>query len=225
MGSMLLYTLAIAAADSLNPFALSLQLALQSAVKKPRHIWFFILGVALANLAAGLLAFFGLVQPVLGAARALWQRFSGALQVAGAALGLCLLALSPLAAHRARRSSRKPCGQACAGFAGRGLSPGALVLTGATAALAECSTALPYFAFLALLCARHLSAPAAVCLLAVYNAVYAAPLMLLALLCTGARGGRAYFTAGERLSRAAPFAAPLLCAGGGALLVFFCLRR
>ena len=48
-----------AAADCLNPVALTQQFILQGMVKKRRHIWAYILAVALTNLTGGLLVYLG----------------------------------------------------------------------------------------------------------------------------------------------------------------------
>ena len=40
--------------DSLNPSAIAQQMLLQTMVKNKRHIWFFILGIGMANFVLGL---------------------------------------------------------------------------------------------------------------------------------------------------------------------------
>ncbi len=47
--------------DSLNPSAIAQQMLLQTMVKIKRHIWFFILGIGLANLLLGLAVYYGLI--------------------------------------------------------------------------------------------------------------------------------------------------------------------
>ena len=46
--------------DSLNPSAIVQQMVLQAMVKRKRQIWFFIFGIALANLLLGLAVYYGL---------------------------------------------------------------------------------------------------------------------------------------------------------------------
>ena len=45
--------------DCLNPSAIAQQMLLQAMVKNKRHIWFFILGIGLANLVMGLAIYYG----------------------------------------------------------------------------------------------------------------------------------------------------------------------
>ena len=59
--------------DSLNPSAIAQQMLLQSMVKNKRHVWFFILGIGLANAAMGLAVYYGVaawVSKLLAAASA-----------------------------------------------------------------------------------------------------------------------------------------------------------
>ena len=54
-------TIFTSAADSLNPVAITQQFILQGMVKKPKHIWFFILATGITNFIGGLMAYQGLV--------------------------------------------------------------------------------------------------------------------------------------------------------------------
>ena len=54
-------TIFTSAADSLNPVAITQQFILQGMVKKPKHIWFFILATGITNFIGGLMAYYGLV--------------------------------------------------------------------------------------------------------------------------------------------------------------------
>ena len=53
-------TLTTSFLDCLNPSAIAQQMLLQAMVKNKRHIWFFILGIALANLFLGLAIYYGI---------------------------------------------------------------------------------------------------------------------------------------------------------------------
>lgn len=46
--------------DSLNPSAIAQQMLLQTMVKNKRHIWFFILGIGMANFVLGLAIYYGI---------------------------------------------------------------------------------------------------------------------------------------------------------------------
>ena len=59
--------------DSLNPSAIVQQMVLQAMVKRKRQIWFFIFGIALANLLLGLAVYYGLAAWV-------WRWVEGLLQ-------------------------------------------------------------------------------------------------------------------------------------------------
>lgn len=61
MWGLLLSTILTSAADSVNPIAITQQFILQGLVKKPKHIWYFILPTGITNLIGGFLAYFGLV--------------------------------------------------------------------------------------------------------------------------------------------------------------------
>lgn len=56
MEALLIATLATSAADSVNPFAITQQFVLQGMVKKPWHIWFFILPTGIVNWIGAFLA-------------------------------------------------------------------------------------------------------------------------------------------------------------------------
>ena len=58
---LILTTIITSAADSLNPVAITQQFVLQSLVKKPKHIWFFILATGVTNFTGGLMVYYGLV--------------------------------------------------------------------------------------------------------------------------------------------------------------------
>lgn len=59
MWGLLVSTILTSAVDSLNPIALTQQFVLQGIVKKPKHIWYFIVSILLTNLVSGFLADFG----------------------------------------------------------------------------------------------------------------------------------------------------------------------
>ena len=61
MWGLLLSTILTSAADSVNPIAITQQFILQGLVKKPKHIWYFILPTGITNLIGGFLAYFGLM--------------------------------------------------------------------------------------------------------------------------------------------------------------------
>lgn len=182
--SLILTTLATSAVDSLNPVAITQQFVLQGMVKKKWHIWFFILPTGVVNFLIGVLAYYGSVAAIQGVFGGLAAVFAQILPYAEVLLGVVLLVIFA----RALRKKRLAPAGAPSEEAGeveeakkkvRSVSPAALLALGAVATLMELATALPYFAFLAVLLSQSLALWELLVVLAVYNLIYMSPLMLL----------------------------------------------
>ena len=152
-------TIATSFLDSLNPSAIAQQMILQSMVKTKRHIWFFILGIGLANLILGLAVYYGIVAWVsrllsLAVTRYPIPLFSLAL-IAGAVCfmwGICWIRKTHCTqASQGDKSTKEPAS----------LSPISLFIMGAAFCAVELTSALPYFGFLTLLTGYQLAFPAA----------------------------------------------------------------
>lgn len=164
--------------DSLNPSAIAQQMLLQATVKKKRHVWFFIVGIALANYVMGIAIYFGIAAQL----QRLWE-YSTAhypILVRGLQLGAGALCLSfgikmliNIKKHitsEASAETKTPT---------RSLTPASLFVMGAAFCAVEITSALPYFGFLALLSSYRLAVPYVLLLILLYAFIYVAPLILL----------------------------------------------
>jgi len=227
MWRLLVTTLAASAVDSLNPVAIAQQFVLQGMVKKPRHIWYFIIPTGIVNLAMGYLVFYGLAGPI----RALLDGLSGGrflLPVLGLALGAAFSGLSALMflKGRARRKVRQDNpgeGEEDAVKRKiRSVSPAALVALGSAATIAELATAFPYFAFLAVLLGQSLTLMQFSVLLVIYNIVYMSPLMAMYFIYISARSSfdRFYLAIKRAVSKGSDILLPAAALTVGAALIF-----
>lgn len=164
--------------DSLNPSAIAQQMLLQAMVKKKRHIWFFILGISLANIVMGLAIYYGITARL----SQLWRQALGLYPVALgwgeiAAGAVCLTLGAVMVARTARRpvSGEGPAAKAPT----RQLTPAALFLMGVVFCGVEITSALPYFGFLAFLAGYGLGVPYVLGFICLYTLVYSGPLILL----------------------------------------------
>lgn len=210
MFSLLVPTIVTSAADSLNPVAIAQQFALQGLVKKPRDIWYYMLPIGLTNFLGGVLAYFGLVN-ILGR---LFQQLS--LQYHGVLLGAEVL-LGGIFLWLAVRSLREKPVTVTAETAEqpkkiKQVTPKALVLLGVAATISELVTAVPYFAFLALVFQTSLSTAELLVLLVIYNFIYIAPLigMYLVYVKAQARFDRLYLVIQSKILRFSRVLTPLI---------------
>ena len=209
--------------DSLNPSAIAQQLLLQAMVKDKRHIWFFILGIGLANLALGLAVYYGVaawVSQLLSRALSLWPAYiyGGAL-VAGL---LCLLAGIRLLVKTGRQG-KNPGGPEGA-KAPDSLTPRALFFLGAAFCAVELTSALPYFGFLALLAGYGLGPGRVLLFILLYDGMYVLPLVLLYLGYNRLRGTILLQRLEAALSRVAAYILPVVLTLAGLLLLYFGMR-
>ncbi len=191
MIGLLISTILTSAADSLNPIAIVQQFVLQGMVKKPKHIWYFILPTGITNLLGGFLAYYGFVAFLGNFMSRLFERFSFPLLVAELLLGAGFLAALIWMLIKNNRQSKKENqpSQALAAEAGieeaamaakiKSVSPAALMALGVGATISELATALPYFAFLAILLNYTLTFFQVTCILVLYNVIYTLPLIIL----------------------------------------------
>lgn len=172
MFQLLVPTILTSAADSLNPLAIAQQFALQGLVKKPRDIWYYILPIGLTNFLGGILAYFGLVKIIGQLVQGLAIRYQGLLTATEIIVAALLLWLSFRSVRKkAPATPNKPAKKI------KQVTPQALILLGIAATISELITAVPYFAFLALVFQTSLSSMELMILLALYNLIYIAPLI------------------------------------------------
>lgn len=224
---LLLTTLITSATDSLNPFAITQQFVLQGMVKKPGHIWYFIWATAITNFIGSLLAYYGL----LGLFSNLWHTaavtFGSALSHAGLVLGVLLMLFGAWRAYRKIKKAGAPAAgdEEAARRKIKSVAPLALYALGTAATIAELATAMPLFAFMAVLLNHRLTLWELIIILGVYNLIYASPLMLLYFIYVKKQAlfDRAYTAVKSAMEKSADFliAALLFAAGAFWVIRFF----
>lgn len=177
--------------DSFNPIGITQQFVLQGLVKKPKHIWYFIIPTGVTNFIAGFLAYYGLVALIREFFDSLFLCFGTYLYIAECILGiLFFIIVSHLIQnqkikrlerelHQLSKQDHENCEEEEARKKIKSVAPGALILFGIGATIAELTSALPYFAFLAVLLQFELSLLEVTVLLLIYNIIYMSPLMVL----------------------------------------------
>ncbi|MDR1629389.1 MAG: GAP family protein [Oscillospiraceae bacterium] len=189
MWTLLISTVLTSAADCLNPIAITQQFVLQGMVKKPRHIWFFIIPTGVVNMMGGYLAYFGFITFIGGFFKTLTEKYGPALYTAELILGIAfLIGVCYLLQSTKIKELKQKLQALDSGGEGdeakiarrvKSVSPMALIMLGVGATISELTTALPYFAFLAILFEHSLSLFQLTGFLFVYNIIYMSPLMVL----------------------------------------------
>lgn len=162
MWGLLISTILTSATDSLNPFAITQQFVLQGMVKKPRHIWYYIIPTGVTNLIGGFLAYFGLVAFIGDFISKLVESLK-----------------EQIKKMKAGKNNDCENDEAEVTRKIKSVSPTALVFMGVGATISELTTALPYFAFLAILFNYQLTFPQLTLTLILYNTIYTLPLIML----------------------------------------------
>lgn len=191
MWGLFITTILTSAADSLNPIAITQQFVLQGMVKKPKHIWFFIIPTGITNLLGGFLAYFGLAAFIGDFFGMLLERYGQMLYTIELILGIVFLIALFYAVQNTKLESLKRQitflntgaskinDETEAARKIKFVSPVALLVLGMGTTISELTTALPYFAFLAVLFNYRLSLIQVTFILIVYNAIYTLPLIIL----------------------------------------------
>lgn len=240
MFGLLLTTIATSAVDSLNPIAITQQFVLQGMVKKPKHIWFFIIPTGVVNMLGGFLAYFGLVSFIGDFFSGLITQFGQALFTAELIFGIAFLIavsfmiqkrkldkLEKQLLHLQGAASEEEDDQAETTKKIKSVSPPALIALGAGATVSELTTALPYFAFMAILLGQNLSVLQVSILLVIYNFIYALPLMILYFVYVKAQTqfDKLYLAIKKQITRWSNILAPTLVAVVGVFFIFHSLSR
>ncbi len=193
MWGLLISTILTSAADSLNPIAVTQQFVLQGMVKKPKHIWYFIIPTGVTNLIGGFLAYFGLVTFIGNFFAQFVERYGQILFIAELILGIAFfigfgfslqrnkiaMIKNQIQSLKVRENKDDVNDETEAARKIKSVSPMALVFLGVGATISELTTALPYFAFLAILFNYQLTLFQVTLILIVYNTIYTLPLIIL----------------------------------------------
>lgn len=191
MWGLLVPTILTSAADSINPVAITQQFVLQGMVKKPKHIWFFIIPTGVTNLIGGFLAYYGLYTFINIFFNNLIEKYGQFLFTAELILGIAfLIAVGFLLQNNKINSLKKQIysiknnensnsDEVEAALKIKSVSPIALIVLGVGATISELATALPYFAFLTILFSYQLTLIQITFILIIYNTIYTLPLIVL----------------------------------------------
>lgn len=237
MWGLFVTTILTSAADSLNPFAITQQFVLQGMVKKPKHIWYFILPTGITNLVGGFLAYYGLVSFLANFFEMVMERHGRTVFIGELILGIIFLAavfhiiqntkIESLKKHirASHPKENKNNDEAEAMSKVKSVSPTALVLLGIGATLSELATALPYFAFMAILLNYQLTLIQVTLILIVYNTIYTLPLILLYIIYIKAqdRFDHFYTVVKTQITKWFNVAAPVITGSIGSILIFHSL--
>lgn len=211
--------------DSLNPSAIAQQMLLQAMVKKKRHIWFFILGIGIANLIMGLAIYYGIAAWVSKLLVKITNAYP--LYVYGAASigGIVLFAVGIRLIIKTGQGNADPNNN---GYEETGnikapaqLSPVSLFVMGAAFCMVELTSAFPYFGFLALLTGYHLLFPLALFFMMIYNFMYTLPLILLYFGYNKMQGTAAIQKLERVLDKVSSYIVPVVVSLAGIFCVFY----
>jgi cytochrome c biogenesis protein CcdA len=232
MWGLLLSTIVTSAADSVNPIAITQQFVLQGMVKKPKHIWYFIIPTGLANFIGGFLAYLGLVTFISDFLGILVQKYEQVILTVELILGIAFLIavcylilgtqIKTIKEEYFRTSESEANAEDQTANKIKSVSPAALIALGTGATISELTTALPYFAFLAILLNYQLTPLQVTFILAVYNTLYTAPLILLYFIYKKSRSkfDRFYEVIKTQMKKWANILAPAIAGLIGVFLVF-----
>ncbi|MFV0351175.1 MAG: GAP family protein [Oscillospiraceae bacterium] len=185
MLGLIISTILTSAADSINPIAITQQFVLQGMVKKPKHIWYFIIPTGVTNLIGGFLAYFGLIAFIADFFTGLISSYGRLLYTVelivgvGFIMAVVYLIKSSLGRAQNKTIAKSNNEEETAARKIKSVSPPALIALGIGATISELTTALPYFAFLAILFNYQLTFAEVTFILILYNFIYTLPLMIL----------------------------------------------
>lgn len=236
MWALLFSTILTSAADSLNPLAITQQFVLQGMVKKPKHIWYFIIPTGVTNLIGGFLAYYGFVAFVGSFFQRLVNTYGRFLFTAELILGIAFcIGVSFLIQNNKINSLKKQVRSMTYGEEDeelreeeeavrkiKSVSPRALITLGVGATISELTTAVPYFAFLAILLNHQLTFLQVAFILIVYNTIYTMPLIVLYFVYVKAQDkfDRLYLLIKTQIAKWATILAPTVVGVVGVVLIY-----
>lgn len=188
MRNLIITLLATSSVDSLNPIGITQQFILQGMVKKPRHIWYFIVTTAVVNIIFGYLVYYGVLALIDRFFGAVMERYDREVYSLEILLGVVTLVLGAVFFIRKLLRERRENGgeeetpdlnedRARSKF--KHVTPITLINIGVISTASELTSALPYFAFLSVLVTYHLSFPVLTLVFICYNIIYIAPFAIL----------------------------------------------
>ncbi len=188
MQNLIITLLATSSVDSLNPIGITQQFILQGMVKKPRHIWYFILTTAVVNIIFGYLIYYGVIKVIDVLWTLLLSKYALIVFLFEMLLGVGLFLFSigwlikknvlknkdvyGVGDNRLSEENKIK-----AQF--KHVTPFALINIGIISTVSELTSAVPYFAFLSVLVTYEFSFVALTFVLICYNIIYIAPFVFL----------------------------------------------
>lgn len=186
MRELLITLFAMSSVDSLNPIGITQQFILQGLVKKPRHIWYFIITTGVVNMIFGYLVYYGAMAIISSGISHVVDNYGIVLYLLEMALGVSLLIWSGISLAK-RILGKRNGGESGAHAAEeekirsrvRSVTPVALITVGVVSTVSELTSAVPYFSFLAVLLNYKLSFLVLTLILILYNIIYILPFAIL----------------------------------------------
>lgn len=191
MKDLIFTLLATSSVDSLNPIGITQQFILQGMVKKPRHIWYFILTTGVVNMIFGYLVYYGVMTIINNGLDFIMGKYGLIIYSLELALGLLALffGIKGLIKRiiKTVSSKRNEAAYQADQIAEEEkikskiklVTPLALIGTGVVSTASELTSAVPYFAFLAVLITYKLPFWLLTLVLIFYNIIYMAPFIIL----------------------------------------------
>ena len=233
MLSLLLLTIGTSAADSLNPMGIAQQFILQGLVKKKHHIWAYIVSMGATNFAGGLIVYLGAGAFIQKYMDTFLSKYSNIIYISEFILGL--LVLMSVLFLLMKRYTKKLQEEI---LMLKGISPDTdaddsapkiksvkpiyLAFLGILSTFMELTTALPYFAFLAILLTYSLPLWVVILILILYNIIYSSPLIVLYFLYVKCQSkfDELYIFLKNKVTKYAEILSPILMGAVGVLLIF-----
>lgn len=199
MWELIIPTIVTSTADSFNPIAITQQFVLQGMVKKPKHIWYFIVPTGITNLLGGYFAYYGLIHLISIFFNRIIEKYGQILFISEFLLAIALFIFVGylIQSNRVKKQlnelnlgeqNNDENTEVKVASKIKSVSPMALVALGVGATISELTTALPYFAFLAIIFKYQLSFLQLSFILILYNIIYTLPLMILYFIYIKAQG-------------------------------------
>ena len=188
MQNLIITLLATSSVDSLNPIGITQQFILQGMVKKPRHIWYFILTTAVVNIVFGYMVYYGIVKLIDMFWSFLLNKYALFIFSLETLFGITLFLFSigwlikkhVLKNKGALTSCDKQIEEENNMKAKiKHVTPLALINIGIISTVSELTSAVPYFAFLSVLVTYKFSFSILTLVLICYNIIYIAPFVFL----------------------------------------------
>lgn len=228
MKELFIALLALSSVDSLNPIGITQQFILQGMVKKPRHIWYFIITTGVVNMIFGYLVYYGVMALINRYVDVLFTNYGALIYSLELAAGLALLFFAVRGFVDYARAKRKGADASAAERERalktriRSVTPLALIAVGVVSTASELTSAVPYFAFLAVLVKHQLPFWLLSLIFILYNMVYILPFVILFVVYVLSRRSfdRIYNFFKTRFRAVLELALPLLFSVGAAFVLY-----